>query len=87
MIITSYMCIGGCDEFQNYYNDIHLFDINNSTWIQPQIEESVPARYMHSASVYNNKLFIYGGFAKNPECKKREREGEIGYVYCVYLTA
>ncbi|KAG1047324.1 hypothetical protein G6F43_010223 [Rhizopus delemar] len=59
---------GGCDEFQNYYNDIHLFDIKSSTWIQPQIEKSVPARYMHSASVYNNKLFIYGGFAKNPEC-------------------
>lgn len=41
------------------------------TWFQPDIQQkntTVPARYLHSASVYDNKLFIYGGFAKNSDC-------------------
>ncbi|GAA5796966.1 hypothetical protein HPULCUR_002344 [Helicostylum pulchrum] len=59
---------GGCNEFQEYCNDIHVFDIQKQTWFQPDINGIVPARYLHSASVYNNKLFIYGGFAKNSDC-------------------
>ncbi|ORE05939.1 galactose oxidase [Rhizopus microsporus var. microsporus] len=59
---------GGCNESQEYCNDVHIFDIETSTWIQPELKDVVPARYLHSAVVYGNKLFIYGGFAKNPEC-------------------
>lgn len=67
--ISLTIIIGGCDEVQDYYNDIHIFDIETFTWFQPDLKESVSARYLHSASVYGNKLFIYGGFAKNSECK------------------
>ncbi|KAI8992272.1 hypothetical protein BDB01DRAFT_717428 [Pilobolus umbonatus] len=59
---------GGCNEFQEYCNDVHIFDIDKQTWFQPDMNGTVPARYLHSASVYNNKLFIYGGFAKNSDC-------------------
>lgn len=60
--------LGGCNEYQEYCNDIHIFDIDKLTWIQPEINGSVPARYLHSAVVFNDKLFVYGGFAKNSEC-------------------
>ena len=59
---------GGCNEYQEYCNDVHLFDIQKSTWYQPELNGIVPARYLHSATMYNDKLFIYGGFAKNSEC-------------------
>ncbi|KAI9263748.1 hypothetical protein BY458DRAFT_491081 [Sporodiniella umbellata] len=59
---------GGCDAAQDYYNDVHIYDITTSSWHQPNIVENVPARYLHSALVFDNKLFIYGGFAKNSEC-------------------
>ncbi|GAA5799084.1 hypothetical protein HPULCUR_004493 [Helicostylum pulchrum] len=58
---------GGCNEFNEYVNDVYMFDIPKQTWFQPDIKGIVPARYLHSASVYNNKLFIYSGFAKNTE--------------------
>jgi hypothetical protein len=28
----------------------------------------VPARYLHTATVINDQLYVYGGFAKNTEC-------------------
>ncbi|KAF9431789.1 hypothetical protein BGZ76_011698 [Entomortierella beljakovae] len=38
------------------------------TWSRPDIRGEVPARYLHSATVYNNKMYVYGGFAKNSKC-------------------
>lgn len=55
-------------------------------WIQPEIKGSVQARYLHSATVYNDKLFVYGGFAKSTDCKIHssqrtlEREEEQRYI-------
>ncbi|KAH8550505.1 hypothetical protein BGW37DRAFT_66887 [Umbelopsis sp. PMI_123] len=60
---------GGCKETQDYCNDVHVFDVQKNTWISPDIRGDLPAaRYLHSAAVYDNKMFVYGGFAKNPEC-------------------
>ncbi|KAI9469849.1 MAG: hypothetical protein EXX96DRAFT_587629 [Benjaminiella poitrasii] len=59
---------GGCNEYQEYCNDVHVFDIEKMTWFQPELNDSVPARYLHTASVYDDKLFIYGGFARNSDC-------------------
>jgi N-acetylneuraminic acid mutarotase len=62
--------LGGCKETQDYCNDVHIFDIQKSTWMSPEIRGDLPAaRYLHSAAVYDNKMFVYGGFAKNPDCK------------------
>ncbi|KAI8638856.1 hypothetical protein BD408DRAFT_372732 [Parasitella parasitica] len=58
---------GGCNEFQEYCNDVHVFDTEKLAWFQPELNGSVSARYLHSASVYDDKLFIYGGFAKNSD--------------------
>lgn len=55
-------------------------------WIQPEIKGSVQARYLHSATVYDDKLFVYGGFAKSTDCKIHssqrtlEREEEQRYI-------
>ncbi|CEP13651.1 hypothetical protein [Parasitella parasitica] len=57
----------GCNEFQEYCNDVHVFDVEKLAWFQPELNGSVAARYLHSASVYDDKLFIYGGFAKNSD--------------------
>ncbi|KAI8393521.1 uncharacterized protein BYT42DRAFT_488957 [Radiomyces spectabilis] len=59
---------GGCNEYQGYCNDVHIFDIQKSTWHQPNISGSISARYLHSAVIYDDKLFVYGGFAKNSDC-------------------
>ncbi|SAL98698.1 hypothetical protein [Absidia glauca] len=59
---------GGCNESQAYCNDIHIFDLETLTWCQPDVSGSVSARYLHSAVVYDDKLFVYGGFAKNTDC-------------------
>lgn len=39
------------------------------TWTQPTITGSVCARYLHTSVVYEDKLFVYGGFAKSADCK------------------
>ncbi|OZJ06408.1 hypothetical protein BZG36_00576 [Bifiguratus adelaidae] len=60
---------GGCNEYQEYCNDVHIFDIEKQTWTRPDVRGShnVAARYLHTATVYDDKLFVYGGFAKKPE--------------------
>ncbi|KAG0179337.1 hypothetical protein DFQ29_002227 [Apophysomyces sp. BC1021] len=59
---------GGCNEFQEYCDDIHMFDLEKLTWFQPRVTGAIPARYLHSAVVFGDKLFVYGGFAKNSDC-------------------
>ncbi|RUS16955.1 hypothetical protein BC938DRAFT_476410, partial [Jimgerdemannia flammicorona] len=59
---------GGCNEFSDYCSDLCVFDIQKSTWIRPEIRGlNVPARYLHTATVYDDKLYVYGGFAKNSD--------------------
>jgi hypothetical protein len=43
--------------------------LKTSTWHQPTITGTVSARYLHSATVFDDKLIIYGGFAKSSDCK------------------
>lgn len=67
-----YFChIGGCNEYQEYCGDVHIFNLKTSTWHQPAITGSVSSRYLHSATVFEDKLIIYGGFAKSSDCKYR----------------
>lgn len=60
--------IGGCDERAEYCNDLHVYDIEKNTWYQPEIHGSVVPRYLHSATVFQDKLFVYGGFARKATC-------------------
>jgi hypothetical protein len=59
---------GGCNEFQEYCGDVHVFDLKTSTWHQPKITGSVSNRYLHSATLFEDKLIVYGGFAKSADC-------------------
>ena len=61
--------LGGCNEYQEYCNDIHIFNLKTSTWHQPAITGSVSARYLHSATLFEDRLIVYGGFAKSSDCK------------------
>ncbi|CDH55639.1 hypothetical protein RO3G_05780 [Lichtheimia corymbifera JMRC:FSU:9682] len=62
------LIFGGCDERAEYCNDIHVYDIEKNTWYQPEIHGSVVPRYLHSATVFQDKLFVYGGFARKATC-------------------
>lgn len=61
--------VGGCNEYQEYCGDVHIFNLKTSTWHQPVITGNVSSRYLHSATVFEDKLIIYGGFAKSSDCK------------------
>ncbi|KAF9917495.1 hypothetical protein BX616_000801 [Lobosporangium transversale] len=59
---------GGANEFTEYRDDVVVFSLQTKTWFRPEIRGEVPARYLHSATVYKNKMYVYGGFAKNSKC-------------------
>ncbi|RKP09665.1 hypothetical protein THASP1DRAFT_8637, partial [Thamnocephalis sphaerospora] len=60
---------GGTNEFQEYCNDVILFDLKQRAWSRPPITgHQVLARYLHTAVIYDDKMYVYGGFAKNAEC-------------------
>lgn len=60
---------GGSNEFQEFCNDVVLFDVEKRAWFRPEISgHHVPARYLHTATILDDKLYVYGGFAKNTEC-------------------
>lgn len=87
--ILNICLLGGCNERTEYCSDVHIFDLEKSTWHQPTVYGEVPARYLHSAVVSDNKLFVYGGFARNAECKltvdsggkKRRRESKHTHLH------
>ncbi|OBZ84956.1 Kelch domain-containing protein 3 [Choanephora cucurbitarum] len=64
----SIIIFGGCNEYQEYCKDIHIFNLKTSSWHQPTIRGTVCSRYLHSATVFEDKLLIYGGFAKSSDC-------------------
>ncbi len=46
-----------------YYNSINYLDTTTNTWIQPVTSGVLPnGRRSHSAFVYNNCIFIFGGY-------------------------
>ncbi|KAG0378005.1 hypothetical protein BGX24_004979 [Mortierella sp. AD032] len=59
---------GGANEYTDYRDDVIMFSLQTRTWSRPEIRGEVPARYLHSATVYRNKMYVYGGFAKNSKC-------------------
>ncbi|KAF9404192.1 hypothetical protein BGZ94_004316 [Podila epigama] len=56
---------GGSNEYLEYRNDVIVFSLKTRVWSRPDIKGEVPARYLHSATVYKNKMYVYGGFAKD----------------------
>ncbi|KAI8092919.1 uncharacterized protein BX664DRAFT_357407 [Halteromyces radiatus] len=53
---------GSAEEDEKYYNDIAILDLNTMTWEYPTTFGNQPeGRIRHSATIYNNKLYIAGG--------------------------
>lgn len=53
---------GGENEHREYLSDVVIFDIQTSTWTQPEIRGPVPrGRARHAAVIHEDKLFIIGG--------------------------
>lgn len=73
--------LGGANEYTDYRDDVIMFSLQTRTWSRPEIRGEVPARYLHSATVYRNKMYVYGGFAKNSKCKFLRP----GYLWSCFL--
>lgn len=53
---------------RGYLNDLHVFDVLTETWTSPSISGKPPApRALHSAVIYENRLYIFGGVAGDDE--------------------
>ncbi|KAI9228199.1 MAG: hypothetical protein DHS80DRAFT_15903, partial [Piptocephalis tieghemiana] len=60
---------GGSNDFQEFCNDIVVFDLTTRSWSRPKVTgHNVAARYLHSATVWKDKLYVYGGFARGHDC-------------------
>ncbi len=60
--------VGGKDDSLGklFYNDIHVFDLENFTWINVKILDKLPTeRAEHSSVIHGNKIFIFGGINMN----------------------
>ena len=54
---------GGGEEVA-YYNSIHILDTTTRRWIQPTFPEDTklpPPRRAHTAVLYKNKIWVFGG--------------------------
>ncbi|KAJ5074183.1 hypothetical protein M0811_00812 [Anaeramoeba ignava] len=54
---------GGYQNIEQRFNDVYYFDLINQEWTGPIQSENAPSpRYSHTAVVYNNKMWVFGGF-------------------------
>ncbi|CAG8473683.1 6927_t:CDS:1 [Paraglomus occultum] len=53
---------GGMDDEDEYCNDVVILDLETMTWERPEVRGYIPqGRAKHSATIYNDKLYIVGG--------------------------
>jgi N-acetylneuraminic acid mutarotase len=58
---------GGNSEEDVYFNDIFVLDLISMTWSQPDVHGFIPeGRIRHSATIYENKLYVAGGIRVDP---------------------
>ena len=60
---------GGSNEVQEFCSDVVVYDMTEKCWSRPTLSgPEIHPRYLHTATVFADKLYVYGGFAKNSEC-------------------
>lgn len=68
---------GGCD-YLNTYRDLHIYDTQTHVWTSCMGTGDIPLeRYGHSAVVFENCMYIFGG-----SNTRRERYGDC-YSFCL----
>ncbi|CAO3652801.1 unnamed protein product [Cunninghamella blakesleeana] len=58
---------GGTGEEEEYFNNVSILHLSNMTWEHPTTYGFIPneGRIKHSATIYQNKLYIAGGLEKH----------------------
>lgn len=74
---SSLYVFGGWDG-SNTLNDFWEYNITKNCWYCIDQNSGVPSRYRHSAVVWNNKMFIFGGVDKT-----QQRFSDL-YGYCFF---
>eukprot|EP00924_Labyrinthula_sp_SR-Ha-C_P004890 maker-scaffold_1-snap-gene-15.40-mRNA-1 protein AED:0.26 eAED:0.26 QI:0/0/0/1/0/0/3/0/526 len=78
MVLNGRMYIfGGVDKYQTRFNDLHEFDFKTSRWKKVCTTPVAPkSRTFHPCSVFNNQIYIFGGF---------DGENRLNDVHRLYL--
>eukprot|EP00002_Diphylleia_rotans_P015075 TRINITY_DN2918_c0_g2_i4.p1 TRINITY_DN2918_c0_g2~~TRINITY_DN2918_c0_g2_i4.p1 ORF type:complete len:400 (-),score=62.49 TRINITY_DN2918_c0_g2_i4:911-2110(-) len=57
---------GGCDDYNNYFDDLHVYDIDDRSWEQLSTGGARPsARHGHSLSCVANRIYLFGGMSQH----------------------
>eukprot|EP01080_Neovahlkampfia_damariscottae_P008181 gene8181-9_t len=60
---SSMYVFGGIDRLKNYSNSVYEFNFETKKWKLFEVKGRIPSkRYSHSAILYNEKMYIFGGF-------------------------
>ena len=61
-LINSKMYLFGGWNGKKALNDLHIYDIENDSWSEPEVFGSKPGhRNNHATAVYSNYMFLHGG--------------------------
>eukprot|EP00055_Hartaetosiga_balthica_P010797 m.47255 g.47255 ORF g.47255 m.47255 type:complete len:522 (-) comp7320_c0_seq1:258-1823(-) len=64
---------GGAYEIESkdifkYFNDVFAFDTQRGVWVKPSVSGTAPTvRWAHSACVFGNKMYVFGGTANDED--------------------
>lgn len=68
---------GGCNQDDEFYNDLYFYDIIGQTWLRINQNGKIPSpRCGHTARIYGSKMWIFGGYS---------REGYLNDLYSLNL--
>lgn len=67
------MYIFGGTNGKTYYNDLHILDLENNSWIKAESSGPAPSpREGHAAILVGSNLVIHGGFYYDEAAYKKE---------------
>lgn len=53
--------IYGGKDFTDVFNDLWKFDLEKCKYSQIHLKNPLPGRFGHSGTIYDEKIFIFGG--------------------------
>jgi len=55
------LIFGGCDNKGVFLNDLYMYNIEMGVWSKPETSDCPPGRINHSAVLYGDSIYIFGG--------------------------